>query len=226
MSHKTLCLYLDGELSASMAERVRAHLDECPACSLALTELQRVDDAVRRTVPRTDDTPDVAARATEELRRRGSFFRARVAAGKRRLFGRTTVSVRGIGVVLAAAAVVVAATMLTDHAMQQRWANRTAPVLADAERVLVRLVRMDMPGENERLAWARDESRKLGLTARLAEARSDAAPAYARDLAPLEEAFAMLALEAPLPPGVLAKLGEGEYLGRAVRLRESLTASR
>jgi hypothetical protein len=104
--------------------------------------------------------------------------------------------------------------------------------VADAERVLVRLVFVDPSDavaakaqaqeEASRLVWAREESRKLALSARLAEARSGASPAVAQDLAYLETTFTLLADGRPLPPNLEADLKEGGALARAKRLHESL----
>jgi hypothetical protein len=78
----------------------------------------------------------------------------------------------------------------------------------------------DAPG---RLAWARDETRKLALSARLAEARSGASASLAGDLAYLEETFTLLADGRPLPPALWTQLSGGEALQRALHLHEQLT---
>lgn len=57
--------YLDGELSATESEGVRAHLEACPSCRELLDELRRVAEAARdledRPPPR-DLWPDIEAR--------------------------------------------------------------------------------------------------------------------------------------------------------------------
>jgi hypothetical protein len=103
---------------------------------------------------------------------------------------------------------------------KQRWIGQAEPVLKDTELVLVRLVRVE-PSQRE--AVARDESKRLGLSERLTAVAGHAGPAWAGDLAPLEQIFKRLADNQPLPPDLVAKLDDGELLDRAIRLRQSLT---
>jgi len=229
---KMISRYLDGDLGPAARRQVENHLAECAPCAKALAEMRAMDDAVRQSALAPSETPDVASRVTADLRRRGAFFRARARARNRRLFGESLLSRRMAAALAAAAALVVVAFIVADRLTERTWARRAAPVVADAERVLVRLVVMEPPdavaaraqdqGEESRLAWARDEARKLALSSRLAEARSGASPAMAQDLAYLETAFALLADGRPLPPNLEADLKEGGALARAKRLLESL----
>jgi len=228
---KTISRYLDGDLEPEVRRQVEIHLAECARCAKALAEMRAMDDAIRQSAVAPAVTPDVASRVTAELRHRGAFFRARVAAGNRRLFGESLFS-RRMAAALAAAALVVVAFLVADRLTERTWARRAAPVVADAERVLVRLVfvnpsdavaaKAQAQEEASRLVWAREESRKLALSARLAEARSGASPAVAQDLAYLETTFTLLAAGRPLPPNLEADLKEGGALARAKRLQESL----
>jgi len=218
---KTLSRYLDDRLPPAAAARVGAHLAECAACARALDEMRSVDDVVRKATVPSAEVPDLAGRVTEDLSRRGAFLSARVAAGKRRLFGEVPVA-RAAGVLAAAAVLLVAVFIGLDRLSCDRWSRRAAPVVADAERVLVRLVYVEAPQEASRLAWARDETRKLALSARLAETRQGAAPSLADDLAYLEEAFAHLADGQPLPPALWTQLSDGEALQRVAHLRDWL----
>jgi len=229
---KMISRYLDGDLEPEVRRLVEIHLAECARCAKALAEMRAMDDAIRQSAVTPAGTPDVASRVTAELRHRGAFFRARVAAGNRRLFGESLFSRRMAAALAAAAALVVVAFLVADRLTERTWAQRAAPVVADAERVLVRLVFVDPSDavaakaqaqeEASRLVWAREESRKLALSARLAEARSGASPAVAKDLAYLETTFALLADGRPLPPNLEADLKEGGALARAKRLHESL----
>jgi len=218
-TQKMLSCYADGELASSDAARFDEHVAACGRCAQRLEEMQDFEAAIRRLAPAAGGAPDVAGRVTDELRRRGAFFRARVAAGRRRIFGESRLP--GRAAILLAAAIIVSATAGLDALTRERWAARTAPVLADAERVLVRLVYAAPPDE-ARVAWARGEARRLALSARLAEAQRGAAPAAAGDLVYLATTFAVLAGDDPLPPAVLAELGQGDVLSRAVRLREAI----
>jgi len=221
-SDSTLSQYLDGDLSPPAAETVRMHVAGCRRCRERLAEMRALDDAIRSDAHAPAGPPDVASRVTDDLRRRGAFFRARVAAGKRRMFGDSLVSGRMLAALAVAAGILMLAAAGVDHVTRRNWARRTAPVLADAERVLVRLVYVERSEKSRRLAWARDESKKLALPERLIEARSRAEPAWAKDLAPLEATFTLLASGGPLPPQLVAQLSDGQLLGRATRLRENL----
>jgi len=218
---KMLSCHLDGRLPPVTAARVRAHLAECPACERALDEMRSADDVVRKATVPSAEVPDLAGRVTEELSRRGAFLAARVAAGKRRLFGEVPVG-RAAAALAAAAVLLVAAFIGMDRLTRDRWSRRAAPVMADAERVLVRLVYVEAPQEASRLAWARGETRKLALSARLAETRHGASPWLADDLAYLEEAFARLADGQPLPPALWTQLSDGEALQRVAYVRDRL----
>jgi len=218
---KMLSCHLDDRLPPAMAARVRAHVAECPACARALDEMRCVDDVVRKATVPSAEVPDLAGRVTEDLSRRGAFLSARVAAGKRRLFGEVPVG-RTAAALAAAAVLLVAAFIGLDRLTRDSWARRAAPVVADAERVLVRLVYVEAPQEASRLAWARGETRKLALSARLAETRQGASPLLADDLAYLEEAFARLADGQPLPPALWTQLSDGEALQRVAYVRDRL----
>ena len=229
---KMISRYLDGDLEPEVRRPVEIHLAECARCAKTLAEMRAMDDAIRQSAVAPAVTPDVASRVTAELRHRGAFFRARMAAGNRRLFGESLFSRRMAAALVAAAALVVVAFLVADRLTERTWARRAAPVVADAERVLVRLVFVDPSDavaakvqareEASRLVWAREESRKLALSARLAEAQSGASPAVAKDLAYLETTFTLLAAGRPLPPNLEADLKEGGALVRAKRLHESL----
>jgi anti-sigma factor RsiW len=191
--------YLDGELPERVGERVRRHLEECQACAEAFESMRAMDEALRRDVPAAGETPNLADRVVSELRGRGAFFKARVAAS-----------------------LLVMAGVVLDSLTSDRWASRTEPVLADAERVLVRLVYVDAAEESQRLAWAREEVRKLALPQRLAHVRGEARAAWAGDLAPLEATFTVLAAGEPLSPELADQLTRGELLERAARLHRNL----
>jgi len=219
---KTMNQYLDGEIPDRAAARVREHLAECERCARAYESLRALEEAIRRGAPRTSETPNLAARVVEELHRRGAFFRARVASGKRRLCGESLWSVRMAAALSVAASLLVMAGVAVNHLASVGWAGRTEPVLADAERILVRLVYVDPADEARRLAWAREESRKLALPERLAKARDEAEAGWAGDLAPLETMFAALAAGEPLPAEMAAQLSKGELLERTARLHRNL----
>jgi len=140
----------------------------------------------------------------------------------RRLFGRRVISWRMLGAVVAAAVIVAVGVTGMDYMTQRQWARKTGPVLADAERVLVRLVYVKNETEPQRLARARDEVRRLNLASRLGEVRSSAAPRWARDLTPLTTTFSLMAEAQPLPERVVHRLSDGGLLSRASRLREML----
>ena len=218
---KRLGRYADGEVAPSDVVRLDEHVAACGRCAQRLKEMRDLDVAIRRLSPAAMEAPDVAGRVTDALQRRGTFFRARVEAGRRRIFGESRVSGRAAMLLAVAAVIVVAATAGLDSLTRERWAARTAPVLTDAERVLVRLV-YTVPPDEARVAWARGEARRLALSARLAEAQRGAAPAAAGDLAYLAATFAVLAGDDPLPPAVLAELGQGDALSRTARLREAV----
>ena len=219
---KTLSRYLDGELGARRAGGVRAHLAQCQRCARRYEALCGVEEAVRGGEDEPPAVPDLASRVTGDLARRGAFFRARVAAGRRRLFGRWILSWRMFGAVVAAVAIVTAGLAGMDHVTHRRWARRTGPVLADAERVLVRLVYVKNEVPPARLARARREVRHLDLARRLDDVQASAAPGWARDLAPLADTFTLLARDEPLPDPVVHRLSDGQLLARASRLRETL----
>lgn len=217
---KMLSQYLDGELDAASAAEVGRHVAGCVRCAKALAEMEAVEAAVRGRQAPKGEAPDVASRVTATLRGRGEFFVARVAAGRRRMLGERSAGARAaVSLALAAVVVALAVTGL-DYATRRAWARRTGPVLADAERVLVRLVLVDL--EAEALAQAREESRAFALSERLGQARAGAGTGLAADLAYLETTFALLAGGRPLPADLAAALNGGEVLKRAERVRESL----
>jgi anti-sigma factor RsiW len=223
VASKTLSRYLDGDLSPAASRDVEAHLAECPACERALAEMKALDDVVRRAGPSTAEAPDVAGRVTADLRRRGAFLRARVTSRRRRFFGETRLTLGAVAAAVSAACVVIALMATADSSPGGAWSRRTAPVVADAERVLVRLVNVPTPDEERtRLAWARQEARKLDLSDRLAEARAGAQPALAGDLAYLENTFQELTREEPLSSALHEELTSGNVLERAVRVRDTL----
>jgi len=219
---KTLSQYLDGELTPQETEAVRWHLTVCNRCIKRYEQLHGLDEVLRAAPGPAGAVPDVASRVVSELGRRGAFFRARVAVGKRRLLG-TGLATWRMGAALAAAVGVVLIGLAgMDYASRWQWVRQTEPVLADAERVLVRLVYVRTEDEAHRLAWARDEVRKLELAERLATARAEADAPWAKDLAPLESTFALLAGNGPVPQDVAGQLRGGELLVHASRLRETL----
>jgi len=219
---KTLSRYLDGELTGRRAGRVRRHLARCERCAGRYADLRKVEQAVRATGEQRTTVPDLASLVTGDLARRGAFFRARIAAGKRRLFGQWVLSWRMLGAVVAAAVIVTVGVTGMDYMTQRQWARRTDPVLADAQRVLVRLVYVKTEAPPQRLARAREEVRKLDLARRLGEAQSSAEAGWARDLAPLADTFTLLAEDNPLPEPLVHRLSDGQLLARASRLRETL----
>ena len=184
--------------------------------------MRALDSAIRGAAHTLGDAPDVASRVTDDLRRRGAFFKARVTAGKRRMFGESLMSGRMVAALAVAAGILMLGVSGADYVTRRDWARQTAPVLADAERVLVRLVYVGKADDRGRLAWAREETKKLALPERFVEARSRAEPTWAKDLAPLETTFALLASGDRLPPQLVAQLTDGQLLGRATRLRETL----
>jgi hypothetical protein len=218
-----LSRYMDGDLSPPAAQEVREHVAACAACTRALQEMQAMDEAVRRSARASAEAPDVADRVVAELHHRGAFFRARVNTGKRRLFGESLLTFRMVGALAAAAVVMAAALLGTDYLTREAWVKRTTPVVADAQSVLVRLVAVE-PGSEEasRLATAREQAREMGLSVRLAEARSGADPALAGDLSYLETTFALLARGDPLPAHLQDDLRAGEALNRARHVLEVL----
>lgn len=219
---KTMNQYFDGDLPDRAAARVRDHLAECERCARAYESLQALERAIRREAPAPGETPELAARVVDELHRRGAFLRARVAAGKRRLLGESLWSVRMAAALSVAASLLVIVGAAMNHLTNREWASRTEPVLADAERVLVRLVYVDPADQALRLAWAREEAKKLALPDRLAKVRGEAEAGWAGDLAPIETMFAALAGGDPLPPEMAAQLSRGELLDRTARLHRNL----
>jgi len=219
---KTLSQYLDGELSPGAADCVRRHLAACDECAARYGRLHGLDDVLRSGATASGEAPDVASRVVSELGRRGAFFRARVAADKRRLLGTGLASWRMGAAVAAAVGIVLLGMAGMDYVTRWQWVRRTEPVLADAERILVRLVYVRSEDESHRLSWARDETRKLELAERLGKARSEAEPLWARDLAALETTFALLAGDEPVPENVVGQLSGGALLAQASRLRETL----
>jgi len=222
VSAKTLSRHLDGDLPAPQAETVRRHVVECPDCAMALEALRDVEKIVRESGERPAETPDLATRVTRDLERRGAFFRARLAAGRRRLFGEGLLTGRMAVAVAVAAGLMIIGLAGTDRLTRDRWARQTAPVVADAERILLTLVRVDASDEARRLAWARQQARQLDLSARLAEARAGAKPTMVGDLAYLEAAFTVLADDRPLPADLHDQLAAGVALEHAAHLREAL----
>jgi anti-sigma factor RsiW len=218
--------YLDGELAPVRAEAVRRHVAACERCAGVLEALRAADEAARcagAAVP--GGVPDLASRVTDELRVRGAFFAARVAAAKRRLFGerRRLLHARlgAAAAVSAAAGIVLLVFAGMDQASRRDWARRTEPVLADAERVLVRLVVLDAADEPRALDGVRAQAGQVA--GRLAEARRAArSQAAAADLAYLEETFGHLARNKPLPVAMSRDLAGGRALDRLSRLREDL----
>lgn len=221
VSRKTISQYLDGELPDRVAQRVREHLAECDRCARAYETLRALEEAIRQDPPAATP-PNLAARVVDELRRRGAFLKARIAAARDRVLGGRFFTVRMAAALSVAASLVVFCGLALDHVTCRDWARRTEPVLADAERVLVRLVYVDPAEEAHRLAWAREEARNLALPERLARARGEAEPTWAGNLAPLETMFVLLAGEDPISPEMGAKLNQGELLERAARLHRDL----
>jgi len=221
---KALSQYLDGELDPAAEAEVDRHVTACPACASALDRMEAVEAAVRGQAAPGGETPDLASRVTAELRGRGEFFVARVAAGRRRVLGERSVGARMAASFALAAVVVACAVTGLDWSTRRAWVRRTEPVLADAERVLVRLVLVDLEAEAQAqaLARAREQSREFALSERLAEVRAGAGAAVADDLAYLETTFSLLAGGRPLPADLVAALAQGEVLKRAERVRESL----
>jgi hypothetical protein len=219
MGRKTINQYLDGELSPRAAQRVERHVAACSRCAEALAQLRTMDAALRRDSTAARRAPDIATRVTAELHSRGAFLKARVAAGKRRLVGGHPVLAGSAGAAAVAALVLLTIGLTISHASKQRWIGEAEPVLQDTVLVLVRLDRVEA---SQRVAVARDESKKLGLSERLSGVLCRAEPTWAGDLAPLERTFKLLAEGQPLPADLVAGLNDGELLGRAERLRQSL----
>jgi len=222
VSSKTMNRYLDGEMPERAKERVREHLAECERCARAYESLRALEEAIRREAPTAGETPDVAGRVVGELQRRGAFLKARVAAGKRRLLGEGLWSGRMVAALSVAASFLLILGVAMNYVTNRDWTGRTEPVLADAERVLVRLVYVDPAEQAGRLAWAREEARKLSLPQRLAKVRGEAEPGWAGDLAPLETLFTVLAGGQPLPPEMADQLSGGALLERTARLHQNL----
>ena len=222
---ETLSRYMDGETSPASAECVRRHVDACPLCVRALEELRSVDAAIRREMA-PQAAPDLAGRVAGDLEARGAFLGARIAAGKRRLFGDRAPIGRIAGVMAAAASIVILSFVGLDSLNRRAWERRTEPVLADARRVLVRLVLVDPEEHQEALGRARALARELALAERLAAVRADADVGRAADLGDLARAFAGLAGEDDLGPDLVALLESGDLLHRTDRLRDSLALAR
>jgi hypothetical protein len=222
---KVLSRYVDGDLAEAEAEEVRRHVAECPVCAEGLEEMRAVDKAIRLEVAGRE-TLDVAGRVTRDLAGRGAFLGARIAAGKRRLFGERTAVGRLAALVSVAASIVLLALVGMDYATREQWKRETEPVLADAQRVLVHLVLVDRSEQDEAFARARQLARELALSERLADARAGARADEAAELDALGRAFALLAEGKELSPELVAQLEQGDLLRRAERLREGLALAR
>ncbi|MBW1800386.1 MAG: zf-HC2 domain-containing protein [Deltaproteobacteria bacterium] len=59
--------YLDGELDASICEKINQHLQECPECRNCLESLKKTVDICKKLPPETIPE-DVQARIREHLR--------------------------------------------------------------------------------------------------------------------------------------------------------------
>jgi len=219
---RTLSEYLDGELAMCASEHVRSHLAECEKCSRVLADLQETEAVVKRYGRLNGEVPDLAARVTEELRQRGEFVWARAAARRRKLFGEHAMSLRIIGAAALAAVILLAAFVGLDQASRRAWAARTDPVLADAERVLIRLTLVDPRADEEALAKAREEAREYEIPTRLAEVRSGVGAGLVEDFACLQSTFSLLVEGRPLPPELAASLAQGDLLKKTEHLRGSL----
>ena len=222
---KVLSRYVDGDLAEAEADRVRRHVAQCPVCAAGVEKMRAVDEAIRLETP-VGDLPDVAGRVTQDLAGRGAFLGARIAAGKRRLFGERTAVGRLAAVLSVAASIVVLTLIGMDFATREEWRRQTEPVLADAQRVLVRLVLVDREEQQAAFAGARELARDLALSERLADARAGAKADEADDLEALGRAFALLAEGGELTPELVAQLEQGDLLRRAERLREGLALAR
>ena len=216
MSAKLLSRYLDDDLVPTARREVQEHMAACAACRRRLLEMEAMDEAVRRSARDSGEAPDVSERVVGELRHRGAFVRARMAAGRRQVFGGSLLTARMAGALAAAAVLLVVTLLGTTYLTHEAWARRTAPVMVDARKVLVRLVAVESPSDAEtRLVGARETARELDLSDRLAQVRLGADPALAGDLTYLETTFTLLARGDPLPAGLQADLQTGEALGRA-----------
>jgi len=161
-----------------------------------------------------------------DLEARGAMWAARIAAGKRRVFGDRVPIGRAAGVLSAAAAIVLAAMVGLDYLNRQAWERRSEPVLADARRVLVHMVLVTPEEQEQALARARALTRELALAQRLASLESGADAGRAGDVGELASAFARLAGEADLEPALRAILDRGDLLRQTDRLRESVAPAR
>jgi anti-sigma factor RsiW len=224
-SPRTLSRYADGDLSPASAERVRRHVCECRGCKAILRRTRVVEAALRWQPPASPGSPDVAGPVVKDLRQRGAFLGARVAAARRRVFGERTPVRRAASLVAMAVAVVMATVVGLDRVTRNDWARDAGPVLSDCERVLS-LVVVDQREHGALLAAARDEARALNLSNRLAATRERARPPVAADLVDLEEAFAVLASGGDLSPEVAERFRSGDLLRRTERLREGLAMAR
>ncbi len=224
MARRILSQYHDGELAPVAARRARRHVEACPRCAEALLEMETVDTAVRAVAVGAATTPDIARAVTSDLKARGAFFSARVAAGRRRLFGGRVAVARAAAAVVLAAVLVAAVFAGLDRLSREDWARQTAPVLADADRVLVRLVYVDPEARPDALSRARAEARQLGLPERLADVGSKAGPALAPEFGYLTRTFEVLAGTQEIPADVAEGLARGDVRDRVVRLREDLAA--
>jgi anti-sigma factor RsiW len=225
VSKKVLSRYVDGDLAEAEADCVRRHVAQCPVCAAGLEKMRAVDKAIRLEAP-VGELPDVAGRVTAGLAGRGAFLGARIAAGKRRLFGERIPVGRLAAVVSVAASIVVLTLVGMDYATREQWKRETEPVLADAQRVLVRLVLVDREEQQAAFARARELARDLALSERLAGARAGAKADEAAELDALGRAFALLADGRELAPELVAQLEQGDLLRRAERLREGLALAR
>jgi len=222
---KVLSRYVDGDLAEAEADRVRRHVEGCPVCAAGVEKMRAVDEAIRREAT-VGALPDVAGPVTADLAGRGAFLGARIAAGRRRLFGERTAGGRLAAVASLAALIVVLTLAGMDYATREEWKRQTEPVLADAQRVLVRLVLVDREEQQAAFARARELARDLALSQRLADARAGAKADEAEELDALGRAFARLAEGGELAPELVAQLERGDLLRRAERLREDLALAR
>ena len=63
--------YLDGEIDAERAARIRAHLDECDHCRDLYTFEGRFLNAVARLLDESNELPALRSRILDALRRQG-----------------------------------------------------------------------------------------------------------------------------------------------------------
>lgn len=67
-----LDLYVDGELSAELAEAAREHLKGCPSCSKAEAGLRNLKGSLKRVVNRRQPPPTLEAETLRSIRSRRS----------------------------------------------------------------------------------------------------------------------------------------------------------